>query len=497
MRIVVGMMNHETNSFSPIPTTLADFAPGRVGEPPRGNRALEAYPARSSAFSGLADAVLEAGADISVSIAANAAPSGPVVDQAFESIADAILCDIRKGCDALLLDLHGAMITDSHDDAEGELLKRIRHAAPELPIGVAYDFHANMTNDMVTHATVVAGYQTYPHVDMHETGLRAGRALIRAVRGEIHPVSIWRSLPMLTHMLKQDPARQPMKDIMDMSIAAEGSGSIVTASVFGGFPLSDVPHVGLSVVVTADAGVSEATALMDRLCDLAWERREQFVYRPETFTVSIANARSLKGGMVLLVDHGDNCGAGGNQDVMAVLAEVIRQGLSDVAAGPIWDPAAVARSIEAGVGAKVSIAVGGKTDMPALNLAGRPLVLEGTVRCITDGTFTVTGPMMTGFRAQLGRTVVLDTGSVEVLLSERRAEPYDLGVFAHAGIDVRRKRYVLIKSRQHFRAAFAPVAKHIVLVAGPGVCSSDYIQFPFARLRRPIYPLDLETSRTD
>ncbi|MBT7512580.1 MAG: ABC transporter substrate-binding protein, partial [Rhodospirillaceae bacterium] len=177
-------------------------------------------------------------------------------------------------------------------------------------------------------------------------------------------------------------------------------------------------------------------------------------------------------------------------DVMAALEEVMRQGLTNVVAGTFWDPITVAQMIDAGIGAEVTLQLGGRTDMPALNLKGKPLEVSGRVSAITDGVFTITGPMNTGSRADLGRTAVLDTGDIEIFVSEKRFEPIDAGMFAHAGIDPTQKDFVLVKSRQHFRAGFEDWAAHIVMVAGPGVCSSDYSLFPFKNLARPIYPLD-------
>jgi microcystin degradation protein MlrC len=179
------------------------------------------------------------------------------------------------------------------------------------------------------------------------------------------------------------------------------------------------------------------------------------------------------------------------------LREVIEQGLEDVVAGPIWDPAAVEQMIQAGIGADVTLDLGGKTDMPALDLAGEPLRVTGKVVNITDGNYRVTGPMFTGMLLSLGRTAVLESEGVLIFVSEKPQEPYDTGVFTHAGVDPAAKKYVLIKSRQHFRAGFGPLARHVVLVGGPGVCSSDYALFPFRNLSRPIYPLDGEAQLSD
>jgi len=175
----------------------------------------------------------------------------------------------------------------------------------------------------------------------------------------------------------------------------------------------------------------------------------------------------------------------------------MRQGLTDVVAGPFWDPEAVDIMVRAGEGAELTVDIGGKTDMPELQMKGRPLSVTGKVAKITDGTYTITGPMFTGMTLSLGRTVVLESAGVQIFVSERPQEPYDTGLFTHAGVDPAKKKYVLIKSRQHFRAGFGPLARHVVLVAGPGVCSSDYSLFPFKNLPRPIYPLDAEASLSD
>jgi microcystin degradation protein MlrC len=457
MKFVIAMMQHETNTFSPLATPYEAFA-GATGQPspPAGEDALVAYSGTNFPFAAFVDLAQAQGADFVVPIAANAEPSGPVADRAFEAMAGRICEAVAAGCDAVLLDLHGAMVTESSDDGEGELLRRIRRVAPDTPVAVALDFHTNLTAAMVENATVITGYRTYPHVDMYETGERAGRTLLRALNGEAAPRMAWGALPMMTHMILQTPARQPMKDVMDQAIAAEAEGQVLNASVFGGFPLADIPHVSLSALVVSDGPDPAAETLLRDMLGLAWQRRAEFVFAPETLEDSIAFAKTLGDGPVVLADHGDNCGAGG----------------------------------QSGLGAEVSLPVGGKSDAPAMELKGAPLELSGRVAALTDGTFTITGPMMTGFTVTIGRTAVVDTGPAQVVISSHRCEPYDLGVFSHAGIDPTKKKYILIKSRQHFRAGFEPIAKHIVLVAGPGVCSSDYGAFPFRKLRRPIYPLD-------
>ncbi|PWU20687.1 MAG: ABC transporter substrate-binding protein [Candidatus Rokuibacteriota bacterium] len=483
-KIVIAMMMHETNTFSPVPTPLASF------RPLTGDAAIAEFRDTNTQLGGFLHVAQEAGADVTVPIAAGAHPSGYVEKAAYEDMCDTIVGVVSRGCDAVFLALHGAMVAEHVDDGEGELLRRIRAVAPRVPVAVGLDFHAHMTAPMVEHATVIAGYRTYPHVDMGETGERAGRTLVRALNGEVAPVMVWGSRPMMTSTLVHTPSRQPMKDVVDMAIAAEASGAVLNASVFGGFPHADIPHLSCSAVIVCDRRADEGRALLDRLMAMAWERREAFVYKGAPLASQIAHARTLGDGPILLVDHGDNTASGGTQDVMSVIEEALTQRLEDAVAGPISDPVSVGRIIAAGTAAGVTLDLGGRVDMPQINLRGRPLTVTGKVTRITDGEFVVTGPMATGTRVRMGRTAVLDTGPMQIVVSEGRSEPFDVGVFTHCGIDPRRKRYVLIKSRQHFRAGFEPIARHIVLCDGDGVTSSDLRLFTYNSRPRPLYPFE-------
>lgn len=492
MRFVLATISHETNTFSPIPTPLASFAIGRTdGMPIAGDEAIEAYRRTNTPICAFIDLAEKENAEIMLPVAGIAAPSGLVSDDAFNAMVDSVCDAVKNGCDAVFLDLHGAMVTESHDDGEGKLLRRLREIAPDLPMAVALDFHTNMSPTMIKNATVITGYRTYPHVDTYETGARCGKTLLRMLKGEVVPKIVWGKLPMLTHTLCQSTSLQPMKDIMDKAIEAETDGVVLNASVFAGFPMADIPHVGLSTVIVANGDVSQAEQLRDNLLEMAWEYRADFVFEVEPMANSIARAKTLEGGPIVLVDHGDNVFSGGTQDVMETVSVALSQGLTNMVVGPIWDPESVAQMMEAGVGMCVTLQLGGRTDMPALGLRGKPLEIQGKVRRITDGRYKVTCPMETGTILNHGLSAVLDIGDdVEILVCSERMEAFDLGVFRHAGIEPTAKRYLLIKSRQHFRAGFEPIAEHIVLVAGPGVTSSHYDLFQFNKIPRPIYPFD-------
>ena len=524
-RVVLAMMKHETNTFSPVPTDLARFSKG-AERPLAGAEILAAYRGTGSCTAGFIDEAEAAGAEIVPTIAANAPPSGPVHTAAYEYICDAILESVAGGCDAILLDLHGAMVTERHEDGEGELLARIRAIAPDVPIGVTLDMHANLYPAMVEHADVIAGYQTYPHIDYRETGVRAARPIFAMLRGDVRPVAAWGNRPMLPHVMRQGSGDFPNRELQARAQEMEADGAIV-ASLFTGFPHADIANAGLGCVVVTDGDRAAAERMRDELLDFAWTNREAFVYRIEPLADSIARARgaasdagpaaspaadgggvssgrgsgtgggrparhpSARGdGPVVLLDHYDNAASGGTMDSMTVLRAILDAELEDVAVFAIHDPGAVRELIAAGVGAETTLTLGGKIDMPAINLAGEPLEVVGRVKLISEGRFRNLGPASTGVEMNMGPTVVLDTGRVEIVVISRHHEPNDLNCFLSLGIDPRRRRFLMLKSRVHYRAGFSDVARDIIECAGTGVCTSDYDMLDFRNVRRPIYPLD-------
>lgn len=491
MKLVIAQMKHETNTFSPVPTPLARFAAGRP-LPAEGRDVYEAFKGTGTALGAFIDLADKAGAEAVFPVAGNAAPSAPVDDEAYEAMAGRIVAEVARGCDAVLLDLHGAMVTRTHDDGEGELLSRIRKIAPQVPIGVALDMHANLFPAMGDGATVIAGYQTYPHVDMYQTGVRAARPILSMLEGKARPAMAYGHRPMLPHVMRQSSLDSPNREIQARAREMERHGALC-ASFFVGFPHADIPYAGASAVVVTGGDVAGARVLCDELLDMAWKSREKFVYQAEPLEKSLLRARNMSGGPVMLLDHYDNCASGGTMDTMAVLGAILDAGLEDVAAFAIFDPQAVEQMKRAGIGARVTIPLGGKLDMPALGLKGRPRTVSGNVRRIINGIYRNEGPMARGQITDMGTAAVLDTGNVEIVVISRHVEPHDIAAFRVLGIDPASKRYVMLKSRVHWRAGLGPMAKAVVECAGEGVCTSDYSQLNFRRVRRPVYPLDPET----
>ena len=499
-RFVIALIKHETNTFSPIATPLPSF--GHGNGPSYGEDARAAYASSNTPFAAFLDIARREGAEAVTPIAAESWPSNMATRATFEALLQPLEQAVRAGCDACFLDLHGAMVVEGCDDAEGEILRRLRRIRADLPIAVTLDYHANLSPDIVANASVITGYKTYPHVDMYDAGMLAGDILARSLRGQAKPVMAWGWLPLVSSVMRHAPEDGPSGDILRYARDMEKSGRVLAATLLPGFAHADTPHTGVSAVVVADAGAgpgadaaqAAAQEVCERMLAIAWERRAEYLFHAEPLELSVARARTLgasrQAGPILLIDHCDNCGSGGSQDVMRVVEEILRQNLDDVAIAPIRDPQAVARMVEAGIGNNVTLDLGGKTDMPAIGLAGKPLALSGRVRNITDGEIVFTGPMYTGLKSHLGRTAVLDTGRVQIVVTERHHEPFDLVVFRHCGIEPKNKRYLMLKSRIHYRAGFKPIAAHIVECAGAGVTNADLSVYRYRKLARPIYPLD-------
>jgi len=494
MRLLIAKVSHETNTFSPVPTPVARFCPD--GETLlTGQAAIEFYRGTTSCLGRYLAIADELGAEVVMPVAAAAPPSGPVDDDAFELFCGLITDALRgQTFDAIMLDLHGAMVTRQYEDAEGELLRRVRALAPDTKLSVSLDMHANIFDGMVSRADVIAGYRTYPHVDHLPTAERAGRTLVRALRGEVHPVIAWANAPMLPHVMAQGSYRSPNKELQAMAEAMERDGEALLASVFTGFPHADVSQAGLSAVVVTDRDAAAAQRLVTRLLDAAWTERQSFTFQTEPLADSVARAKQLDGPVVML-DHCDNSASGGTMDTTTVLAEIIRQGLEDVVFFAIYDPDAVQAAMRAGVGATVELRIGGRMEMPSIPGTNEPLLVRGRVRTLSAGYFVSDSPMRRGVAVSMGPMAVLDTGKVEIVLISRHNEPSDLGLFKVVGIDPAKKRYVASKSRVHWRADLGSLAKHVVECNGLGVCTSDYGILKFENVRRPIYPLDLINER--
>lgn len=487
MKIVAARLNHETNTFSPLATKLSAFGPDG---PMFGRAAYDSARDTRTGLGAFIDMAQARGDEIAVAVNATANPSGIVDGAAYERLAGSIVEAVRGGCDAILLDLHGAMVAEVADDGEGELLRRIRAVAADVPLAVALDLHGNITEAMVDAADVLVGFKTYPHVDMYDTGVHAARLLFGWLDGGPRPRVAWAQPPLLSHTLRSATGEGAMQRAVQRARQMEAEG-LLAATVFAGFSLADIRDAGVSIV-TVGRDQREAQQAADGLARQVWAERDGFVYRSEPLADSVARARRLRqpGRPLLLLDHGDNVMSGGTCDTTALLEECLRQGMSGIGVGPLADAATVAQAFAAGAGSRIRVSLGNKVPqgLPAPQPA--PFECDVTVQALGDGRFRISGPIYTGETWAMGRTAVLAHEAFTAVVSERPMEPLDLAVFESVGVDPRAFDWLLLKSRMYCRPTFVPIAAGLVECDSRGVCSSDYALFGFSRLRRPVYPLD-------
>lgn len=486
MRCFVAMFSHETNTFSPLPTDRPAFEARAFHV---GGALLEAFRDTGTCLGGMLEVAAARGVTLVPSLAASAAPAGRVARGFYEEICARLLADLRAAgrLDGVFLDLHGAMVAEDLDDGEGHLLRAVRETVgPAVPVAVTLDFHANVTAEMVRHATLLHGYRTYPHVDMADRGREAMARLLDVAAGRVRPAVAWRQPPLLPPIAGQGTARGPMRALYDLAEELERDPSVLTVSVFAGFPLADIRDAGLSVYVATDGDQPLADRLADRLAAEAWARRREFLHRALPVREAVARALAAPGRPVVLADIADNPGGGAAGDTTEILRELLRAGARDTTVACLWDPEAVAACARAGVGATVTLRVGGRVD-PA---HGAPVEVTGVVRTLADGRFVHRGPMLRGLEGRLGPTAVLDVRGLKIVLISLRWQTLDPEMLRCVGIDPLAERVLVVKSTIHYRAAFEPLAHAIIEVDAPGLSSSDLGRFPFKHVRRPIFPLD-------
>ena len=485
MRFFIGMLAHETNTFSSIPTDRRQF---EAHDLRYGGELLEAYRDTGTCLGGMIAAAQALNIALAPSLAATASPAGRVTKEFYAEARDRLLADLKTAgpLDGVLLDLHGAMVVEGLDDGEGDLLRAVRAAVGTLPIAVTLDFHANVTRAMVEAATLLHGYKTYPHIDMDARGREATARLREVVAGRLRPTVAFRQPPLLPPIAGQLTVRGPMRRLYDLADAMERRPRVISVSVFAGFPLADIHDAGLSIYVATNGDQALADALADELADTAWTHRREFLHSAVPVETAVARALAASARPVVLADIADNTGGGAGGDTTEILRELLRVRATETTVACICDPEAAAACVAAGGGAGVTLPVGGKID-PA---HGAPLLLSGRVRTVSDGRFVYKGPMLRGLAGNVGPTAVLEVDGVKIVLISRRRQTLDPEMIRFVGIEPERERVLVVKSTIHYRAAFEPLAREIIEVDAPGLSSSNLARFAFAHVRRPIFPLD-------
>ncbi len=495
-RVLTGMFAHESNSFSRLPTTMENYRDYVLAFDAAIPAAIQGSMLE---LCGVENAAREYGWDLVHTLAAWATPSGPLSRQTWDVCAGHILeaAAAQPHLDGVLLALHGAMATEDFDDAEGELLAQLRERIGlEVPVAITLDLHANVSDRMVAHCNIISAYRTYPHIDQIATAERAAAMLERTMRGEVKPVCAIARRPMLCgfddgRTTCDNPMTEVLRDAQALESAADGA---LLISVQAGFSPGDSLQSGPSVAVMCDGDSRRAQAIAEDFMEHAWDTRHFDSNHYLDVDTAMQHVRNLElkdsvdAGPVVIADFSDNPGAGAYGDSTFLLQALIDAQIPGAALATICDPQAALELVAAGVGAQVEISLGGKIEAKF----GPPLALEGEVITITDGSYVAMGPRWRGVTQRLGPTAVLRVNGVDIVVASKRVQCTELETFSHAGINPLTRPVLVVKSMQHFRAAFEPVAREVLVVDAGALATRDLQRLPYQRVRRPVYPLDLD-----
>ena len=485
-RIAIAGFQHETNTFAPMPTRFEDFARGGAWpELITGRQVIEVFAGLNIPLGGFIGAA--GGFDLVPVLWAGAEPGGYVEQSGFDRIAG-MICDgiaAAGDIDGVYLDLHGAMVTEDFEDGEGELLRRVREVVgPELPLAVSLDLHGNMTPEFAGHASSVAIYRTYPHVDMAETGARAA-ALLREELARGAPFAkAFRQADFIPAITDQSTMREPGARLYGLLPGLAGPGVSSVDFAFG-FPPADIRHCGPSVFAYGDdqgAVDRAADAMLAAVHAAEGDFGNPLIPAAEAvrraMTVSAGSTRP-----VVICDPQDNPGAGAVGDSTGLLAALIDEAAAEACIGVIWDPDSAAQAHAAGEGAMIETSIGGKFP----EVGGPPVRVTAEVERLSDGHFTFTGPFYGGSTANLGPMACLRVrqgqGDLRIVIGSARAQNADQEMFRVVGIEPGEQRIVAVKSAVHFLADYQPIAEEVIFAEAPGAnpCALDRI--PYRRLR--------------
>jgi microcystin degradation protein MlrC len=497
--VFIAAFEHETNTFVPTPTTREDFEDRIEFE---GEEISEEMSGTETSIGGIVDAADAHGFDLVESVAASATPGGPVTRVAYDHYTERILNDLRNWVDEIdgvALSLHGAMVSAGGDDGEGPLLAAVREAVgEETPVVATLDLHGNVTERMVEAADALVAYETFPHLDKADTGTRAVRILADAMAGNVTPTAAMARPPTIAHVPKQHTGDGPMADVMAAAREWEAYEGVLKVSVLPGFYHADVSEMGITTPVVTDDDPALAREVATDVAARIWDAREAFVEDypgPEAAAERarrLAAEREAGAGPVVVGDFGPNPGAGGSSDGTPLLRAFLRGGEGTVGYALVYDPESVERCVEASVGERIDLTLGGKVD----DRHGEPIEgVDAYVKAVTDGVYLNTGTSHSGrgVRNHLGRAVHVRCGQddrVNIVLSSVRHSAFDAEVWRHAGVQPERLDVLCVPSFIAFLGDYGRIGSEVVLADTPGLSAVDPARFEYERIPRPLYPLD-------
>jgi len=488
MRTFLAALMHETNSFSPLPTTMRSFESGLIHRP--GNAGTLARSRQTFAYGEALTALEEAGDDVVPGLCAWAEPSGIVSRATYEQLRDELLHGLRDAgpVDSVLLVLHGAMHADGYDGCEADILRRARGIVGDsVPIGALLDLHGNVGPAMLESAPILVACKEYPHTDYLPRARELRAILAASVTRESSPVTYLRRLPMIALL---GTTESPMREFVQQLKNVEGKDGVLSVSTMQGFAWSDVPDMGASLLVVYDdarvgAALSAAKVADSLAANLVSIRTGGVLKRlPLDDAIEAALAARTDRGPVVLADSSDNPGGGAACDSTFVLRALLDRGVTNVAVGMLWDPQAALIAADAGVGACIALRVGGKVGP----LSGQPIDLMVEVIAVNTDLRQL-NPDGRGAEST-GLSVALRSHGIELVIHSIRRQTWSTNVFTDLGIDLRTKQIVVVKSSQHFRASFDAVASSTVYCNSPGSLNLDLQSLPYRRIGHPIWPID-------
>ncbi len=485
MKILVGGIYHESHSFSSEPTNLESFRNVLLLE---GKDSIEKMRDTTSEIFGFIKGAEKFGFEMIPSLWAWGVSTAPVEAKTLDYLINVVRESFEKAekVDGILFALHGAMVAEQSLDGDGYILSKFREfAGQEISIVVTLDLHANISDLMVEKANAIIGYDTYPHIDQVERGLEAAEILAKTINGEINPVMALAKPPMIIVPQKQLTDAFPMNEMIVLAHQVEAAQDVLSVTVAGGFSYSDVPEIGPSILVITDDNLQLAEKYAQEISNRFWELRDEFVPKLPGVSEAVKQAIESHSHPVILADVGDNIGAGTTGDSTFILQELIAQN-AESAVLIIADEEAVEEAANYGVGQSVKLKIGSKID----KLHGEPVFLNCRVKLISDGIFQNRGDMRDGIIENMGRTVVVESNGLKIVLTTIKTPPWNLEQLRSVGIEPKNEKIIVLKSAVAFRAAYEPIAGKIIEVNSPGLSSVDLTKFNFKNIRKNLYPLD-------
>lgn len=489
-RVLVAGLFHETHTFLDDVTSLEQFTIQR------GNMLLDRA-GDGSPLAGVLDVAQSRGWEVVPTIDCRTQPSGIVDDSAFETFWSELRTLLRRALaeplDAIYLVLHGAMVTPSVGDVEGELLERLRNipGVEKLPIFGVFDLHANFTQRMAEFSDGLFAYRENPHADAYAMARFAAEQLDRTLRRG-HPVkTYWKHAGIIWPPTGTGTSDSPMRDLESLARKLERENpAFLGVSVVAGFAYADTLDTGVSFSVVTEGDKATAQAALEQLCSLAWELRRQGDKVDQPLADVMQQLRNQHDGLTVVAEPSDNIGGGAPGDGTGLLRALVAHKI-DRAAVCLCDPAAVSQLLTLSPGSRITLPLGGKGS----RLDEGPLSLEVELDSRRSGRFKLEDRQshlasMCGDEFDMGPCAVVRYQGVTILLTSHKTPPFDLGQWRSQGIEPTDYSVIGAKAAVAHRRAYERVATRMVSVDTPGPCRSDLRQFPYRHIRRPIFPLD-------